>query len=118
MQISWLVASSPAACSTLLGKGSKACYQPSNVTACAAAACPGLLEKVFKAATSFLEEGSLDTRTYGKRLIWAVRGLVSGEELKRLAARAGPDSKQRKVWEVLDSAGPPPPPLKAASSAR
>eukprot|EP00891_Asterochloris_glomerata_P001321 jgi/Astpho2/1321/e_gw1.00024.62.1_t len=95
-----------------------ACYQPSNVTACASAACPGLLEKVFKAATSFLEEGSLDTRTYGKRLIWAVRGLVSGEELKRLAARAGPDRKQRKVWEVLDSAGPPPPPLKAASSAR
>ena len=88
------------------------------MTACAPAACPGLLEKVFRAATSFLEEGSLDTRTYGKRLIWAVRGLVPGEELKRLAARAGPESKQRKVWEVLDSAGPPPPPLKSAYSAR
>lgn len=30
------------------------------------------LEKVFKAAVSFLEEGSQDARTYGKRIIWQV----------------------------------------------
>ena len=32
----------------------------------------GQLEKVFKAAVGFLEEGSLDARTYGKRIIWQV----------------------------------------------
>ena len=31
-----------------------------------------MLEKVFKAAVGFLEEGSLDSRTYGKRIIWQV----------------------------------------------
>ena len=36
----------------------------------------GQLEKVFKAAVGFLEEGSLDARTYGKRIIWQV-GLPS-----------------------------------------
>lgn len=33
----------------------------------------GQLEKVFKAAVGFLEEGSLDARTYGKRIIWQVK---------------------------------------------
>ncbi len=32
----------------------------------------GQVEKVFKAAVGFLEEGSLDARTYGKRIIWQV----------------------------------------------
>ena len=32
----------------------------------------GQLEKVFKAAVGFLEEGSLEARTYGKRIIWQV----------------------------------------------
>ena len=31
------------------------------------------LDRVFKAAVGFLEEGSLDARTYGKRIIWQVR---------------------------------------------
>ena len=30
------------------------------------------LDRVFKAAVGFLEEGSLDARTYGKRIIWQV----------------------------------------------
>lgn len=32
----------------------------------------GQLDKIFKAAVGFLEEGSLDARTYGKRIIWQV----------------------------------------------
>lgn len=36
------------------------------------AGATGQLEKVFKAAVGFLEEGSLDARTYGKRIIWQV----------------------------------------------
>jgi hypothetical protein len=38
----------------------------------APAGAGGQLEKVFKAAVGFLEEGSLDARTYGKRMIWQV----------------------------------------------
>ena len=30
------------------------------------------LEKVFRAAVGFLEEGSLAASTYGKRIIWQV----------------------------------------------
>ncbi|KAL0024777.1 hypothetical protein WJX79_006104 [Trebouxia sp. C0005] len=79
----------------------------------------GQLEKVFKAAVGFLEEGSLDARTYGKRIIWQVKEMIRMEELKGMVGRVGGDAKQRKVWEVLDSAsGPPPLPLKSAYSSR
>ena len=37
-----------------------------------AAGSSGAVEKVFRAAVGFLEEGSLDSRTYGKRIIWQV----------------------------------------------
>ncbi|KAL0049660.1 hypothetical protein WJX82_007087 [Trebouxia sp. C0006] len=79
----------------------------------------GQLEKVFKAAVGFLEEGSLDARTYGKRIIWQVKEMIRMEELKGMVGRVGGEAKQRKVWEVLDSAaGPPPLPLKSAYSSR
>ena len=45
--------------------------------------------------------------------------MVRMDELKSLIGRVGADAKQRKVWEVLDSAaGPPPLPLKSAYSSR
>jgi hypothetical protein len=31
-----------------------------------------------RTAAGFLQEGSLDTRTYGKRLLWAVKAAVRG----------------------------------------
>ena len=41
------------------------------------------------------------------------------EELKGMVGRVAGEAKQRKVWEVLDSAaGPPPLPLKSAYSSR
>lgn len=41
------------------------------------------------------------------------------DELKGMVGRVGADAKQRKVWEVLDSAaGAPPLPLKSAYSSR
>jgi len=45
--------------------------------------------------------------------------MIRMEELKGMVGRVGGDAKQRKVWEVLDSAaGPPPLPLKSAYSSR
>ncbi|KAL3145388.1 hypothetical protein ABBQ38_001638 [Trebouxia sp. C0009 RCD-2024] len=78
------------------------------------------LDRVFKAAVGLLEEGSLDARTHGKRIIWQVKDMVRMEELKGMVGRiGGGEAKQRKVWEVLDSAaGPPPLPLKSAYSSR
>ena len=41
------------------------------------------------------------------------------EDLKGMVGRVAGEAKQRKVWEVLDSAaGPPPLPLKSAYSSR
>lgn len=31
-----------------------------------------------RAAAGFLQEGSLDTRTYGKRVLWAVKAALRG----------------------------------------
>lgn len=49
-----------------------------------------ILEKVFKAAAGFLEEGSLEARTYGKRILWEIRRLTSslgGDEFRRMMSR-------------------------------
>lgn len=51
--------------------------------------CPGCLLLHHRAAAALLQEGSLDTRTYGKRLLWAVKLAVrGGGELDRLVAGA------------------------------
>ena len=51
--------------------------------------------------------------------MWQVKEMVRTEELKGMVGRVGGDARQRKVWEVLDSAaGLPPLPLKSAYSSR
>ncbi|GMH44231.1 hypothetical protein BSKO_12165 [Bryopsis sp. KO-2023] len=74
----------------------------------------GLIEKVFKAAVGFLEEGSLETRTRGKRIIWDIKHwLNSRSSFGRLVEQLGSETKKRKVSEVVESSnGPPPPPVK------
>ena len=48
-----------------------------------------------------------------------MKEMVRMDELKGMVGRVGADAKQRKVWEVLDSAaGAPPLPLKSAYSSR
>ncbi|KAK9861696.1 hypothetical protein WJX84_010560, partial [Apatococcus fuscideae] len=72
-----------------------------------------VLEKLFQTAAGFLEEGSQETRTHGKRILCVVRQLTSSisyDEFRRLVARLPGDAKQRKIWEVVDS-NPVPPPL-------
>ena len=52
-------------------------------------------------------------------LIWQVKQMVRSEEFKSMTSRVGAEAKQRRVWEVLDSAaGLPPPPLRSAYSSR
>jgi hypothetical protein len=71
----------------------------------------GLLERLFRASAAFLEEGSLETRTHGKRLLFEVRASVPARaDWERLLGALRPEALQRKVLEVLDGPGPPPPP--------
>ncbi|CAD7701290.1 unnamed protein product, partial [Ostreobium quekettii] len=68
-----------------------------------------ILERVFKTAVAFTEEGSQDTRSYGKRLIWHVRRWVgSSAGFERLVSQLGSETKQRKVHEVLEARSVPP----------
>ena len=78
-----------------------------------------LLERLFKTAAAFLEEGSLEARTYGKRLIWAAKGCVSNRsDYDRLVASLRPEGIQKKVVETIEgSNGPPPPPARQALGA-
>jgi hypothetical protein len=41
---------------------------------------------LLRAAAAFLQEGSLDSRTYGKRLLWAVKVALRGSrpDMERL----------------------------------
>ncbi|KXZ45846.1 hypothetical protein GPECTOR_50g640 [Gonium pectorale] len=77
------------------------------------------MERLFKAAAGFLDEGSLDTRTHGKRIIWHVKGMLSGRaEFDRLLGGVNPDGLRRKVVDVVEGLnGPPPPPSRGVAGA-
>jgi hypothetical protein len=70
-----------------------------------------LLDRLFRAAAAFLEEGSLECRTHGKRLLWELRSAAPARpDWERLLSGLRPEALQRKVLEVLDAPGGPPPP--------
>lgn len=70
-----------------------------------------LLERLFKASAAFLEEGSLEARTHGKRLLFEIRATVSNRpDWERLLSGLRPEALARKVVEVVESLGGPPPP--------
>jgi hypothetical protein len=73
---------------------------------------------VCRVAAGFLEEGSLDTRTYGKRMLWSFKLAVTNRiDFDRLVSGLHPEALQRKVLEVLDSShGLPPQPLSRSAS--
>lgn len=77
-----------------------------------AAAAPGgaLLPRLLRAAVGLLDEGGLEARTAGKRMLWALRRLLDGgpggDEFKRALARL--DCKTEKVcagWDAPRGAG-------------
>jgi hypothetical protein len=72
-----------------------------------------------RTAAALLQEGSLDTRTYSKRLLWAVKAVLRGNraDLDRLLSGVAPEAVQRRVVEVLEGlSGPPPPPASRGST--
>jgi len=75
-----------------------------------------LLPRVFNAAAAFLEEGSLETRTYGKRILWSVQRSLSTSQLGAMKAACGNEMRQRKVAEALEGLGPPVAPQRVANS--
>eukprot|EP00195_Chlamydomonas_chlamydogama_P001663 CAMPEP_0202916712 /NCGR_PEP_ID=MMETSP1392-20130828/69262_1 /ASSEMBLY_ACC=CAM_ASM_000868 /TAXON_ID=225041 /ORGANISM="Chlamydomonas chlamydogama, Strain SAG 11-48b" /LENGTH=1484 /DNA_ID=CAMNT_0049609237 /DNA_START=160 /DNA_END=4614 /DNA_ORIENTATION=+ len=77
------------------------------------------LEKLFKTGAGFLDEGALETRTYGKRIIWGVKQLLGNKsDFDRLATSVSV-GLQKKVTEVVESInGPPPPPTRGALGSR
>lgn len=60
-----------------------------------------LVPRLLRAAVALLDEGGLEARTAGKRMLWALRGLLDGptggggDEFKRALARL--DCKTDKV---------------------
>ncbi|KAG2432395.1 hypothetical protein HYH02_012966 [Chlamydomonas schloesseri] len=104
-------------------RGKVAFHLDCHMEACAGGARPSLannpslVERVFKAGAAFLDEGSLDTRTYGKRIIWHVKAmLASRTEFDRLVHSVSPESLHRKVVDTVEGLnGPPPPPSRAVA---
>lgn len=71
-----------------------------------------LIERTFKAAAGFLEEGSLDTRTHGKRILWAIKLWQNSQSsFMRLVEQLPQESQRKKVLEVVQGTNGPPPPL-------
>ncbi|MEW5296966.1 MAG: hypothetical protein WDW36_000208 [Sanguina aurantia] len=72
------------------------------------------LERLFKTAAGFLDEGALETRTYGKRLIWNAKAAVGNrQDFDRLLGSLSSEPLIKRVLEVVESMnGPPPPPSK------
>ncbi|KAG2439615.1 hypothetical protein HXX76_004967 [Chlamydomonas incerta] len=78
---------------------------------------PAVVERVFRAGAAFLDEGGLDTRTYGKRIIWHVKAMLSSRaDFDRLVHSVTPESLHRKVVDTVEGLnGPPPPPSRAVA---
>ena len=74
------------------------------------------MTRVFNTAAGFLEEGSLETRTYGKRILWSVQRFLTAGQLASMKAGCGNDARQRKVGEALEGLGPPEAPVRVANS--
>lgn len=78
------------------------------------------LERIFKTAAGFLDEGSLETRTYGKRIVWHIKSTVGNRtDFERLVMSVSPAPLQKKVVDVVEgSNGPPPPPSRGPGASR
>lgn len=48
---------------------------------------PALLDRVFRTVVGFLEEGSLEARTHGKRILMEIHRLVGRDDFGRLVCR-------------------------------
>ena len=76
-----------------------------------------LIDRIFKVGVGFLEEGSLETRTHGKRMLWSLRGWINNRgAFQRLVGQLESETKRRRVRDVFEQAdGPPPLPVRSAN---
>ncbi|KAF5833408.1 hypothetical protein DUNSADRAFT_10277, partial [Dunaliella salina] len=75
------------------------------------------LERLFKVAAGFLNEGGLETRTYGKRILYNIKTCQGSKaEVDRLVCQVQPEMLARKVSDVMDNLHSlPPVPCTAAA---
>lgn len=63
-----------------------------------------LIDRLFKIGVMFLEEGSQQTRTHGKRILWQLRSWINNRgAFERLMGQIEPEIKKRRVREILNS---------------
>jgi len=62
-----------------------------------------LVERLFNTVIGYLEEGSVETRTMGKRILWRVHQMTSASgDFDRLMKRVSNEAKARQVRAVLE----------------
>lgn len=68
---------------------------------------------------SVLTAGALETRTYGKRIVWQLKQFLSNRaDFDRLLSMAT-DSQAKRIYDVIEgSNGPPPPPSRGVTGPR
>lgn len=77
---------------------------------------PDVLDKLVSSVAILLDEGSLETRTFAKRILWSLRRL--GEDPFERSLRRLTETKSRQVRAVFDGqSGPPQPPRRPMSRA-
>lgn len=70
-----------------------------------------------KSVAVLLDEGSSDTRTHGKRILWSLKRILPPSQFGALRAQHMEGSIARRVSDALDSAcGPPDAPTRLAQS--
>jgi hypothetical protein len=70
-----------------------------------------------KAVATLLEEGLVDTRSHGKRILWSLKRLLPPAQFAALRAQHMHGAVARRVSDVLDNArGPPDAPTRLAQS--
>lgn len=71
---------------------------------------------MFKTAAALLEEGSIETRTHAKRIIFALKRFLPPSTLATLLPHAGNAIRDRRVAATLELLGPPEAPPRLAQS--
>jgi hypothetical protein len=71
---------------------------------------------LFKTAAALLEEGSTETRTHAKRILFALKRFLPASTLAVLVPQAGNSIRERRVAATLELLGPPEAPPRMAQS--
>ena len=81
-------------------------------------ACKGatMYTSIFKTAALLLEEGSAETRTHAKRIVFALKRFLPHATLQDLVPHAGSALRERRILATLEQLGPPEVPPRLAQA--